>query len=174
MFIISKHALGKIHLALLVILVYLSFNYPYIRIARGSDWHILMNFVGLLSVAFVLKNRYVLSGLFSSLAALSWAPGIVFFFATLFTVMLFPNDKRKGKLWIRVFPWKPLTKKPTEVRMGKGKGDPEFWVDVVRPGKIIYELEGVSTSLAKEAMRLASHKLPMKTKFIARKGGELR
>ena len=82
--------------------------------------------------------------------------------------------KRKGKLWIRVFPWKPVTKKPTEVRMGKGKGDPEFWVDVVKPGKVLYELEGVSEPIAKEAMRLASNKLSIKTRFITRDIGELR
>ena len=82
--------------------------------------------------------------------------------------------KRKGKLWIRVFPWKPVTKKPTEVRMGKGKGDPEFWVDVVKPGKIIYELEGVSEDTAKEAMRLASNKLTIRTRFITRQTRELR
>jgi len=82
--------------------------------------------------------------------------------------------KRKGKLWIRVFPWKPITRKPTEVRMGKGKGDPEFWVDVVRPGKIIYELEGVDEATAREAMRLASHKLPIKTRFITRENRVLR
>jgi large subunit ribosomal protein L16 len=76
--------------------------------------------------------------------------------------------KRKGKLWIRVFPWKPVTKKPTEVRMGKGKGDPEFWVDVIRPGRILYEIEGVSEEIAKEAMRLAAHKLPIRTKFVSR------
>lgn len=82
--------------------------------------------------------------------------------------------KRKGKLWIRVFPWKPVTKKPTEVRMGKGKGDPEFWVDVVKPGKVLYELEGVSESIAKEAMRLAANKLSIKTRFISRQVEELR
>ena len=82
--------------------------------------------------------------------------------------------KRKGKLWIRVFPWKPVTKKPTEVRMGKGKGDPEFWVDVVKPGKIIYELEGVPEETAKEAMRLASNKLSIRTRFITRQTRELR
>ena len=82
--------------------------------------------------------------------------------------------KRKGKLWIRVFPWKPVTKKPTEVRMGKGKGDPEFWVDVIRPGKIIYEIEGVPEGLAKEAMRLAANKLPIRTRFISRDNKELR
>jgi len=82
--------------------------------------------------------------------------------------------KRKGKLWIRAFPWKPVTKKPTEVRMGKGKGDPEFWVDVITPGKIIYELEGVSESAAREAMRLAAHKLPIRTRFVSRESRELR
>jgi len=82
--------------------------------------------------------------------------------------------KRKGKLWIRSFPWKPVTKKPTEVRMGKGKGDPEFWVDVIRPGKIIFELEGVDLDMAKEAMRLAAHKLPMRTRFISRESRGLR
>lgn len=82
--------------------------------------------------------------------------------------------KRKGKLWIRVFPWKPVTKKPTEVRMGKGKGDPEFWVDVIKPGRIIYELEGVSETMAREAMRLAAHKLPIKTRFVSRENMELR
>ncbi len=82
--------------------------------------------------------------------------------------------KRKGKLWIRVFPWKPVTKKPTEVRMGKGKGDPEFWVDVIKPGKILYEIEGVSENTAREAMRLAAHKLPLRTRFVSREGRELR
>ena len=82
--------------------------------------------------------------------------------------------KRRGKLWLRAFPWKPVTKKPTEVRMGKGKGDPEFWVDVVRPGRIIYELEGVEEDVAKEAMRLAAHKLPIKTRFVSRDDRELR
>jgi large subunit ribosomal protein L16 len=82
--------------------------------------------------------------------------------------------KRRGKLWLRSFPWKPVTKKPTEVRMGKGKGDPEFWVDVIRPGRIIYELEGVTEEVAREAMRLASHKLPIKTRLISRENRELR
>lgn len=82
--------------------------------------------------------------------------------------------KRKGKLWIRTFPWKPVTKKPTEVRMGKGKGDPEYWVDVVRPGRILYELEGVPEETAREAMRLASHKLTIRTRFVSRKSRELR
>ena len=82
--------------------------------------------------------------------------------------------KRKGKLWIRTFPWKPVTKKPTEVRMGKGKGDPEFWVDVIKPGKILYEIEGVPENTAREAMRLAAHKLPLKTRFVSRECRELR
>jgi len=82
--------------------------------------------------------------------------------------------KRKGKLWIRAFPWKPVTKKPTEVRMGKGKGDPEFWVDVIKPGKILYEIEGVPENIAREAMRLAAHKLPLRTRFVSREGRELR
>jgi large subunit ribosomal protein L16 len=82
--------------------------------------------------------------------------------------------KRKGKLWIRSFPWKPVTKKPTEVRMGKGKGDPEFWVDVIKPGKILYEIEGVPENIAREAMRLAAHKLPLRTRFVSREGRELR
>jgi large subunit ribosomal protein L16 len=76
--------------------------------------------------------------------------------------------KRGGKLWIRLFPWKPVTSKPIEVRMGKGKGDPELWVDVVRRGRIIYELEGVSAEVAKEAMRLASQKFPLRTRFVTR------
>jgi large subunit ribosomal protein L16 len=78
--------------------------------------------------------------------------------------------KRGGKLWIRVFPWKPVSKKPVEVRMGKGKGDPEFYVDVIKRGRIIYELEGVQEEMAKEAMRLAMAKLPLKTRFISRHG----
>jgi large subunit ribosomal protein L16 len=82
--------------------------------------------------------------------------------------------KRKGKLWVRTFPWKPVTKKPTEVRMGKGKGDPEYWVDVIRPGRILYEIEGVPEEIAKEAMRLAAFKLPIRTRFVSRTGRELR
>lgn len=78
--------------------------------------------------------------------------------------------KRGGKIWIRVFPDKPITKKPAETRMGKGKGAPESWVAVVKPGKILYEMEGVPMEVAKEAMRLAAHKLPMRTKFIGRVG----
>mgnify|MGYP001823751943 FL=1 len=79
--------------------------------------------------------------------------------------------KRGGKLWIRIFPDKPITKKPAEVRMGKGKGPPEAWVAVVRPGRILYEMEGVNRELAMEALRLAAHKLPIKTKFVERKMG---
>lgn len=76
--------------------------------------------------------------------------------------------KRGGKLWIRIFPDKPFTKKPAEVRMGKGKGAPEGWVAVVRPGRVLYEMAGVPRDLAKEALRLASHKLSVKTKFVER------
>ena len=76
--------------------------------------------------------------------------------------------KRGGKMWIRIFPDKPFTKKPAEVRMGKGKGAPEGWQAVVKPGRIIYEMEGVTREVAKEALRLASHKLPIKTRFIER------
>jgi large subunit ribosomal protein L16 len=80
--------------------------------------------------------------------------------------------KRGGKLWIRIFPDKPITIKPAETRMGKGKGSPEYWVAVIKPGRILFELEGVPFDTAKEAMRLASHKLPLKTKFIALAEGE--
>lgn len=76
--------------------------------------------------------------------------------------------KRGGKVWIRIFPDKPVTKKPLETRMGKGKGNPEEWVAVVRPGRILYELEGVPVEVAREAMRLAGHKLPVKTRFVQR------
>ena len=76
--------------------------------------------------------------------------------------------KRGGKIWIRVFPDKPFTKKPAETRMGKGKGPPEGWVAVVRPGRILYEMEGVSLELATEALRLASHKLPFRTRMVVR------
>ena len=76
--------------------------------------------------------------------------------------------KRGGKVWLRLFPDKPITKKPAETRMGKGKGAPDHWVAVVRPGKILFEMEGVSVELAKEAMRLAAHKLPLKTAFVQR------
>ena len=78
--------------------------------------------------------------------------------------------KRGGKIWIRVFPDKPITKKPAETRMGKGKGAPEGWVAVIRPGKIIYEMEGVPEDVAQEAMRLAGHKLSVQTKFVKRFG----
>jgi large subunit ribosomal protein L16 len=80
--------------------------------------------------------------------------------------------KRMGKLWIRVFPDKPVSKKPAETRMGKGKGAPEFWVCVVKPGRVMFELDGVPVQLAREAMRLASAKLPLKTRFVSRKGEE--
>jgi large subunit ribosomal protein L16 len=75
-------------------------------------------------------------------------------------------------MWIRIFPDKPITKKPAEVRMGKGKGAPEAWVAVIKPGRILYEMQGVSRSLAKEALRLASHKLPIKTRFVERSDNE--
>jgi large subunit ribosomal protein L16 len=86
-------------------------------------------------------------------------------------IALTRHVKRGGKMWIRVFPDHPITKKPAEVRMGKGKGPTEAWVAVVRPGRILYEMEGVSRELAKEALRLAAHKLPVKTKFIERSDG---
>ncbi|RLB92564.1 MAG: 50S ribosomal protein L16 [Deltaproteobacteria bacterium] len=76
--------------------------------------------------------------------------------------------KRGGKMWIRIFPDKPISKKPAEVRMGKGKGSPEAWVAVVKPGRILYEMEGVSRELAREALRLAAFKLPVKTRFVER------
>lgn len=78
--------------------------------------------------------------------------------------------KRGGKIWIRVFPDKPFTKKPAETRMGKGKGSPEGWVAVIKPGKVLYELDGVSSDLALEALRLASYKLPIRTKVMVREG----
>ncbi len=81
------------------------------------------------------------------------------------------HAKRGGKIWIRVFPDKPITKKPAEVRMGKGKGAPEGWVAVVRPGKILYEMTGIPIETAKEALRLASHKLSVKTRFVFRSDG---
>ncbi len=76
--------------------------------------------------------------------------------------------KRSGKVWIKIFPDKPVTEKPAETRMGSGKGSPEYWVAVVKPGRIMFEMNGVSEADAKEAMRLASHKLPIKCKFISR------
>ena len=80
--------------------------------------------------------------------------------------------KRGGKVWIRLFPDKPITKKPAETRMGKGKGAPEQWVAVTRPGKILFEMEGVDKATASAAMRLAAHKLPIRTKFVSREDGE--
>lgn len=76
--------------------------------------------------------------------------------------------KRGGKIWIRVFPDKPLTAKPAETRMGKGKGSPDSWVCVIKPGMVLYEMEGVTEEIAREALRLAAHKLPLSTKFITR------
>ena len=76
--------------------------------------------------------------------------------------------KRGGKVWIKIFPDKPITKKPAETRMGKGKGAPEYWVAVVKPGRVMFEIAGVSEEVAREALRLASHKLPVKTKFLTR------
>ena len=76
--------------------------------------------------------------------------------------------KRGGKVWINVFPDKPVTEKPAETRMGSGKGNPEYWVAVVKPGRVMFELSGVDEGLAREAMRLAGHKLPIKTKFVTR------
>lgn len=80
--------------------------------------------------------------------------------------------KRGGKIWIRVFPDKPVTKKPLETRMGKGKGAPDQWVAVVKAGRVLYEMEGVAHELAKEAFRLAAHKLPVKTKMVVRYGSD--
>jgi len=76
--------------------------------------------------------------------------------------------KRGGKIWIRIFPDKPVTKKPAEVRMGKGKGAPEGWVAVIRPGRVLYEMSGISREMAQEALRLAAHKLTIKTRFVER------
>ena len=78
--------------------------------------------------------------------------------------------QRGGKVWVRLFPDKPVTKKPAETRMGKGKGAPDHWVAVVKPGRILFEMEGVTVKDAQEAMRLASHKLPLRTRFVARVG----
>lgn len=79
--------------------------------------------------------------------------------------------KRGGKVWINIFPHKPYTKKPAETRMGSGKGAPEGWVAVIKPGRVMFELSGVDIDTAREAMRLAGHKLPVKTKFVSREGG---
>ena len=81
--------------------------------------------------------------------------------------------KRGGNIWIKVFPDKPVTEKPSEVRMGSGKGNPEYWVAVVKPGRVLFEMAGVPEDVAREAMRLAAHKLPIKTKFIARDNMEM-
>lgn len=78
--------------------------------------------------------------------------------------------KRHGRVWIRIFPDKPITKKPAETRMGKGKGNPEEWVAVVKPGRVLYEMEGVGVEVAREAMRIAGHKLPLRTRFLSREG----
>ena len=80
--------------------------------------------------------------------------------------------KRGGKVWIKIFPDKPITEKPAETRMGSGKGSPEYWVAVVKPGRILFEMDGVSEEIAKEAMRLAMHKLPIKCKFVTREEQE--
>jgi large subunit ribosomal protein L16 len=89
-------------------------------------------------------------------------------------VALTRHIRRGGKVWIKIFPDKPVTKKPAETRMGSGKGNPEYWVAVVKPGRILFELAGVPEDTAREAMRLAAHKLPLKTKFVRREvlGGE--
>ena len=83
-------------------------------------------------------------------------------------IALTRHMKRDGRVYIRIFPDKPVSKKPAETRMGKGKGAPEFWVAVIRPGRIMFEVDGVDSKLAKEAFRLAAHKLPIKTKFVKR------
>jgi len=88
-------------------------------------------------------------------------------------IALTRNMKRGGKVWISVFPSKSVTAKPTETRMGKGKGAPSKWVAVVKPGRIIYEVAGISEELARESMRLAAHKLPIKTRFVSRESGGL-
>ncbi|WP_346354675.1 50S ribosomal protein L16 [Azotosporobacter soli] len=80
--------------------------------------------------------------------------------------------KRGGKVWIKIFPDKPITAKPAETRMGSGKGSPEYWVAVVKPGRVMFEMDGVSEEVAKEAMRLAAHKLPIRTKFVKREMAE--
>lgn len=83
--------------------------------------------------------------------------------------------KRGGQVWIRIFPHKPVTQKPAETRMGSGKGSPEYWVAVVKPGRIMFEIAGITEDVAKEALRLAAHKLPIRTKFVKRDmGGEVK
>jgi len=86
-------------------------------------------------------------------------------------IALTRNMKRKGKLWIRIFPDKSATKRPPETRMGKGKGNPEMWVAVVKPGNILFELDGVPESLARESFRLAANKMPLRTRFLSRESG---
>ena len=86
-------------------------------------------------------------------------------------IALTRHVKRSGKIWITIFPDKPLTKKAAETRMGKGKGAPEEWVAVIKPGRVLYEMEGVSYEIAREAFRLAAHKLPIATKFLSRSHG---
>ena len=86
-------------------------------------------------------------------------------------IALTRHVKRGGKIWIRVYPQKPVTKKAAETRMGTGKGNPEYWVAVVEPGRILYEIEGVPEEVAREALRLASHKLPLETRFVRSDGG---
>ena len=81
--------------------------------------------------------------------------------------------KRGGKVWIKIFPDKPVTRKPAETRMGSGKGSPEYWVAVVKPGRVMFEMDGVSEEVAREAMRLAGHKLPIKTKFMVKEDKEV-
>ncbi len=80
--------------------------------------------------------------------------------------------KRGGRVWIKIFPDKPITEKPAETRMGSGKGSPEYWAAVVKPGRVMFEMEGVAVDVAREAMRLASHKLPIKTKFVVKETNE--
>ena len=87
-------------------------------------------------------------------------------------IALTRHVKRSGKIWITIFPDKPLTNKPAETRMGKGKGSPEKWVAVIKPGRVLYEMEGVSYEIAREAFRLAAHKLPIATKFLSRSHGD--
>ena len=82
------------------------------------------------------------------------------------------HTKRGGKVWIKIFPDKPVTAKPAETRMGSGKGSPEYWVAVVKPGRVMFEIKGVDEAVAREAMRLASHKLPIKTKFVKKEAVE--
>ena len=81
--------------------------------------------------------------------------------------------RRGGQVWIKIFPDKPITEKPADTRMGSGKGSPEYWVAVVKPGRVLFEMDGVSEEVAKEAMRLAGHKLPIKTKFVTREQEEV-